>query len=46
MSYDDASAIEFPGGVGLLPLGDLATRSGLDILQAMLRGEYPAPTPA
>jgi uncharacterized protein (TIGR00369 family) len=43
MSYDDLSAIDFPGGIGLLPLGDLATRGGLDILQAMLRGDYPAP---
>ncbi|MBZ9655083.1 PaaI family thioesterase [Phyllobacterium lublinensis] len=43
MSCDDASAIHFPGGVGLLPLADFATRSGLDILQAMLRGDYPAP---
>ncbi|MBA8876589.1 PaaI family thioesterase [Phyllobacterium myrsinacearum] len=43
MSSDTVSAIEFPGGIGMLPLADLAKRSGLDILQAMLRGEYPAP---
>lgn len=36
-------AIAFPGGIGTLPLADLAKSSGLDVLQAMLRGEYPAP---
>lgn len=43
MGSDIMDAIEFPAGVGKLPLGDLAIRSGLEILQAMLRGEYPAP---
>lgn len=42
-NHDVNEAISFPSGVGLLPLGDLATRGGLEILQAMLRGEYPAP---
>ena len=39
MSDDDLSGIDFPGGVGMLPLGDLATRSGLDILLSMLRSK-------
>jgi uncharacterized protein (TIGR00369 family) len=43
MSSDAVSAVEFPGGIGLVPFADLATRSGLEVLQTMLRGEYPAP---
>ncbi|QND52470.1 PaaI family thioesterase [Phyllobacterium sp. 628] len=43
MNSAPVSAIEFPGGIGLVPLADLATRGGLEVLQAMLRGEYPAP---
>lgn len=43
MGNDIVDAIDFPAGIGKIPLGDLAIRSGLEILQAMLRGEYPAP---
>ncbi|MGH7004922.1 MAG: PaaI family thioesterase [Alphaproteobacteria bacterium] len=43
MSHDGRPAIDFPGGIGMVPLGDLATRGGLDILQSMLRGDHPAP---
>lgn len=32
-----------PSGLGTIPLADLASYSGLEILQRLIEGEYPAP---